>query len=313
MSTDIALDRASLIALVLETFNNGIFTTLFAATLQLIFKNRINNSNRLMLPTLCLIWVLCMTHWIIDILRVMEAFLNDPAGALSYYEDVSNRLETAKTAVYVTVTLTGDFFMIYRCFIVWHRKWVVVTVPIVLWLGTAGFNWITDSPEVSGYGANHALLLAQKGGVFFQGLAPWITTFFSMSLALNVICTIQIIFLESAATYSTSLLVLLVFYVRNSNVQYIMLDVTTSLIGVTFSMILLRLSAQSQPEEDSLSSFRSRARTNQSYPLTSVAVSRLVELLFWARRNLKLGLSTQKTAAHSQDPKNAGQGLSLGD
>jgi hypothetical protein len=141
---------------------------------------------------------------------------------------------------------------------------------------------------VSGYGSTRGLLQARRGGVFSQDLAPWITSFFSMSLALNIICTseihrniwflpanaesyqrrycvphpgdrngaaqhpqkqpylfrvgknlhwqwlvaylsdlpsIQIIFLESAATYSTSLLVLLIFYVLNSNAQYILLDV----------------------------------------------------------------------------------------
>ncbi|KAJ6483681.1 hypothetical protein DFH09DRAFT_1211906 [Mycena vulgaris] len=295
MGTAIALDRASLIALVLETFNIGIFTTLFAATLQLILKKTISNTNRLLLPTLCLIWVLSMTHWIIDIIRVMQAFLDDPAGALVYYADVSNPLEIAKTAVYTTVTITGDFFLIFRCFMVWNRKWAVVIVPILLWLGTV----------VTGYGATHALLLARRGGVFFHGLNLWITTFFAMSLSLNIICTTAIayrilrtrmdlhkyhaqnsrvysaliIFLESAAIYSSSLLVLLIVYVLNSNAQYIMLDVTTSLIGVTFSMILLRLSmAQSQPEEDSLASLRARARATHSYPLTNVTVSRLVEV-----------------------------------
>jgi hypothetical protein len=42
----------------------------------------------------------------------VSAFLDTPAGALSYYEDVGNPLEAAKTAVYTTVTMTGDFFMV---------------------------------------------------------------------------------------------------------------------------------------------------------------------------------------------------------
>jgi hypothetical protein len=50
-------------------------------------------------------------HWIIDISRAMSAFLDTPAGALAYYNNVENPLEATKTAVYVAVTMTGDFFM----------------------------------------------------------------------------------------------------------------------------------------------------------------------------------------------------------
>ncbi|KAJ7078233.1 hypothetical protein C8R43DRAFT_1245304 [Mycena crocata] len=299
MRTDIALDRASLIALVLETFNIGIFTILFGATLRLVLNKRISNNNRLMLPTLCVIWILSVTHWIIDITRAVAAFIDTPTGALSYYEDVGNPLEAAKTAVYVTVTMTGDLFMIYRCFMVWNRKWPIVTLPIMLWFGTG----------VTGYGATRILLLARQEGVFFHGLTPWITSFFVMSLALNIMCTLciayrilrtrmalhkdhvgnsrvysaLIVFLESAATYSTSLLVLLIVYVLNSNAQYILLDVTTSLIGVTFSMILLRLaitgSDGSTAGQDTLASIRrAQLRAPDAYPLTSVTVSRIVEV-----------------------------------
>ncbi|KAJ7096115.1 hypothetical protein C8R44DRAFT_379199 [Mycena epipterygia] len=291
------LVRPQLIALVLETFNIGAFTTLFSITVYLILKKRINNTNRLLFPTLGLIWVLSMTHWIIDITRAVNAFIDTPEGALAYYEDVSNPLETAKTAVYVTVTMTGDFFLIYRCLIIWNRRWSIIILPVLLWLGTG----------VTGYGATHNLLLARQGGVFFQALAPWITSFFAMSLTLNIICTTSIayrilrtrmalhkgnaqnsrvysaliIFLESAAIYSSSLLALLVVYVLNMNAQYIALDLTTSLIGVTFSMILLRLAVTNSTattEQDLLASLRERARANNSYPLTNVTVSRLVEV-----------------------------------
>ncbi|KAJ7870765.1 hypothetical protein B0H14DRAFT_2725310 [Mycena olivaceomarginata] len=302
MTAEMALHKASLIALVLETFNIGIFTMLFGAILRLVLlmkRKGKSNSNRLMLPTLCLIWLLSLTHWIIDIARAVSAFIDTPAGALAYYEDVGNPLEAAKDAVYVTLTMTGDLFMvssaddmdwIYRCFIVWDRRWLVVMLPIALWFGIG----------VTGYGAAHIILLARRGGVFSNGLTPWITSFFATSLALNIICTLLIAyrivrtrmylhkrnignsvvysaliaFLESAATYSTSLLMLLVSYLLNWNAQYILLDV-----GITFSMILLRLAIKDlAPAEDSLSSLRFQAWAPNSFPLNGVAVARVVEV-----------------------------------
>ncbi|KAF7353826.1 hypothetical protein MVEN_01068200 [Mycena venus] len=283
---EISLDRASLIALVLETFSLGIFTVLCGATVRVIFKRRFSN-NPLMLPTLCLIWILSIVHWIIDVVRAMDAFLNSPLGALAYYADVSNPLQAAKTAVYVTLTLSGDFFVIYRCYVVWNRSWLVVVLPILLWTGTG----------VVGYATTHAFLQTHHGGIFLTQLKPWVTSFICMTLSTNVVCTILIayrilrtrmtlhknsggsrvysaliIFLESAATYSSALIVLVTVYLLNSNAQFIVLDVTAPLIGITFSMIILRLAMTGPSETNS----RSAAG---SIPLrTAVNVSRLVEV-----------------------------------
>lgn len=125
---------------------------------------------------------------------------------------------------------------------------------------------------------------------------------------------IQIVFLESAAIYSTSLLVLMIVYVLNSNSQYILLDVVRNALilkmfmltlvpdnvidsslrsihwgvdlqnaffqGITFSMILLRLVIiDLKPEQETFGSVRSAQPWGQnSHPLTSITVSRLVEV-----------------------------------
>jgi len=283
----IPLDKASLIALVLETFNLGIFTALCGATVRVIFK-RPFNSNPLMLPTLCLIWLLSIVHWIIDIVRAVDAFLDSPLGALAYYADVSNPLQAAKTAVYVTLTLTGDFFVIYRCWVVWHRQWPIVILPILLWTATG----------VVGYATTHAFLQTHQGGIFLTELKPWVTSFICMTLSTNVVCTALIayrilrtrmalhkansgssrvysalvIFLESAATYSSALIVLVTVYLLNSNAQFIVLDMTAPLIGITFSMIILRLAMAGPSETGS-------RNASSSIPLrTPVNVSRLVEV-----------------------------------
>ncbi|KAJ7611914.1 hypothetical protein DFH06DRAFT_154624 [Mycena polygramma] len=296
MRIDIALDRACFIALVLETFNFGIFTILFAVTLQMITKKRISNANRLMLPTLCLIWIFSVAHWVIDIVRATEAFLDTPEGALAYYANIANPLQLAKTAVYTCLTLTGDFFLIYRCWVVFNRNWYVIALPILLWFGTG----------IAGFGVTHAFSLAGRGGIFVAGVvAPWALSAFCMTLSLNVICTLLIayrilgaraalhrhnaqqsrvfsaliIFLESAALYSASLTVLLTLYVLNSNAQYILIDVTSSLIGITFATILLRLAMTNQASQiDSLASLRAQQNRSNAYPMTSVSVSRVVEV-----------------------------------
>ena len=84
--------------------------------------------NRHLLATLGLIWVLCVVvcgptenpasltnnaqHWVIDILRASQAFIDAPERAVAYYNLASNELEVAKTGVYITVTLVADHFMV---------------------------------------------------------------------------------------------------------------------------------------------------------------------------------------------------------
>ncbi|KAJ7662739.1 hypothetical protein DFH06DRAFT_1396897 [Mycena polygramma] len=293
---DLTIDRSSLIALIVETLNIGVSTTLTATTALAIFRKKGSNLNRHLLGTLGLIWVLCIAHWIIDIIRAVQGFIDAPEGAIAYYELVSNPLEAAKDGVYITVTLVADHFMIYRVFVVFNRNKTVIILPIILWIAGA----------ISGYTVTHLLLLASSGNLFTSTLAPWALAFFSMSLSLNVICTFLIagriiwsnrqvrhmrlgqgrvmaamtVFLESAAMYSISLTALLVLYQLGLNVQYIVLDWTTSLIGIAFSLIIYRLAIVTETSSANVSGARSRPEgvTAGNYPLTAVTVSRLVEV-----------------------------------
>ncbi|KAF9459672.1 hypothetical protein BDZ94DRAFT_1267757 [Collybia nuda] len=255
----ISLHRASLIALILESLSYGIFTILFVATAWVIVNRRRGNPNHVLLVTLCLIWVQSTAHWIIDVNRAITAFLDAPEGPLQYYQNVSNPLQVAKTAVYVTLTLTGDSFVIYRCYVVWNRTWWIVILPILLWMATGAV----------GFATTHAFYETKKGGIFLVNLVPLVTSFICMTLSTNVVCTALIayrilrsqleirkfrdhhqsshvysaviILLESAGIYSSSLVALVAVYLLHSNGQFIILDITAQLLGITFSMIILRV------------------------------------------------------------------------
>ena len=54
-----------------------------------------------------------MQHWIIDVIRSVDAFVHLMNGtATAYYGNLSNPLQAAKTAVYVTLTLVADSFVV---------------------------------------------------------------------------------------------------------------------------------------------------------------------------------------------------------
>lgn len=86
-----------------------------------------------------------------------------------------------------------------RCYLVWGNVWVVV-VPSVLLLGSTGaFNSILMtgitliglmSVQASGIGILYSFArVVPQADIFVTELQNWITAFFSLTLATNIICT----------------------------------------------------------------------------------------------------------------------------
>lgn len=89
---------------------------------------------------------------------------------------------------------------VWRCYIVWGKRWYVTILPIFMLLSTAGEHIVyADSiqpfdadmlPLVAGFGTTYVFSQVKPGEkVFIHQLYPWITTYFSLTLATTVICT----------------------------------------------------------------------------------------------------------------------------
>ncbi|KAF7297436.1 hypothetical protein MIND_00977200 [Mycena indigotica] len=109
------------------------------------------------------------------------------------------------------------------------------------------------------------------------------------NLQASRIRTALIIFVESAVIYSASVLALVVVYELSNNAHYILLDLTTSIIGVTFTLVTLRLALASpssgHSDAGNVNSDPAQSRANSrrhnssyTYPLTTVSISRFVEV-----------------------------------
>jgi len=101
--------------------------------------------------------------------------------------------------------------------------------------------------------------------IFVVQLQQWITSFFSLTLATNIICTaivvyriwdinresivfaesslrpIMLLVIESGAIYSATLTLLLILYKVQSWFQYVILDAISPIVGLVFSMIIIRI------------------------------------------------------------------------
>ncbi|KAI0655778.1 hypothetical protein C8Q70DRAFT_415098 [Cubamyces menziesii] len=264
------LARAELIALFMESMLFGAFTVLYAiAAWILLYREKLrgrSRTNRMLFATSTVMWVLSVAHLAIDVVRAVQGFVvwgaRQADGAEAFYNIVSDPTEVAKDVVYITMTLVADSFVSYRLWVVWNRVWWVLIVPVLLLIATA----------IAGYGACVEVGLTKAGDAIFAGnLKPWIESFFALSLTTNLFATLLIAarimwsnrrvrryrpkgvpvagshwevietMIQSAAIYSAALISLLGTYLANSNAQYVCLDTIQPLIGIVFTLIIIRV------------------------------------------------------------------------
>ncbi|KAF8496993.1 hypothetical protein JB92DRAFT_2987991 [Gautieria morchelliformis] len=297
----IALDKAEIIAIFLETLLYGISLTLFCITLWVLVNKPAETKIRsLMLAIAISLFVLATAHIILDFIRILEAFIflrdSIPGGPIGYYGNVSNPLHIAKTAVYTTQTLIGDSLVTWRCYAVYRGNKYVIIYPVTSAAVCAA----------TGYYITWNLTNATPGSTIFQAGGAWITAFFVLTMSTNVYCTSLIVYriwtsnrsvasyhqsslipvilalVESAGLYSSTLLALLIAYLANSNGQYPGLDTVMPVISIVFSLIILQISFGSSGVKGSTGKYSTRehastarhgfSTTVPSYPLQAISV-----------------------------------------
>ncbi|KAJ7439330.1 hypothetical protein FB451DRAFT_1415753 [Mycena latifolia] len=262
----ISLEMAEMLAFILELVAYGIFLVFFSITLWVLFhKSHDGRINKALLATILLLFAISTAHLVVSCVRMTRGFVGGagtPFGARAYFSDLCNPMHVAKIALFFTQTLIGDSFVIYRCFVVWRpspnpcRRWGVIALPLALLCGTiaSGIGVIYTTTRGAPPGAS----------VFLPALVPWVISFFGFTLCTNVLCTVLIVLriwfcahrsvvqhsllrpfmavvIESGAIYSGALLALLVMYASGSVGQYPALDYVMPLVGITFSMIIVRV------------------------------------------------------------------------
>ncbi|KAK0488214.1 hypothetical protein EDD18DRAFT_645706 [Armillaria luteobubalina] len=165
-------------------------------------------------------------------------------------------------------TVLADATLIWRCWIVWGRSWRVVLVPI------ACTTLATASRGIVAYYDTFGPLMSPQAS-FLQKAVNWAMLYASLVMATLLWCTILIIYrilraggtagrlrvfqrviemlVESAALYSTMIVILLVFEARNE-VAAIYIEVLASAMrGIMPTMLVGRVAAGHARPDDSWS------------------------------------------------------------
>ncbi|KZP27846.1 hypothetical protein FIBSPDRAFT_853035 [Athelia psychrophila] len=267
----LTLDGAVLISMVVESMFFGIFTVMFGyAVWVLVCRRPPPILNRLVI-TAALLFAVAVMHFSVDTYRVVAGFItyrDALGGPVAYLNNLANGVYLFKSSLYVVQTLIGDACMIYRCWIIWQKKHWIVAFPCLLLLSCAA----------SGIGVVYSFSRQGPTSQVF-GFAGWVSSFFSITLATNTISTILIVYriwsvdraagkfrqtasalkpvmlvvVESGLIYSVSLVCLLAAYFSGSWGHFIILDSLTPIIGIVFSMIIVRIGLSISWGEESAS------------------------------------------------------------
>lgn len=159
--------------------------------------------------------------------------------------------------------MLGDGMVIYRCYVVWQSVWVVI-VPSLLWIG------ITVCGCCAVYSVSQAT--SDAGNIFAKATGQWITAFYAMTLASNILASgflayriwmmernvsairatkgsmmpIVRVLMDAAILYSVTLLSALVCFVEANNGQYVILDMIMPIISIAFYMVIIRMAMKTR-------------------------------------------------------------------
>jgi len=268
----ISFSLSELVALAVESFFYGIYFALFGSTVKVLLTKRKTISGEVTLLGLAgILSVLITWHILTDAVRLIYAFKRDeaPAGPDLYYANVSSAMSLIKTTLYLIITITFDAFILHRCWVVWDRNFLVILLPFLIFLADIG----TGVASVEGLSS-----LTTADTVFIQKQERITKAFFSSTVAVNGLCTLLIayrlwtrqhtardsrrafgftreaaIMAESGAIYSITLIIIIATYTTKSNSFNVFLDMASPIIGIAFSLIVLRLGvAASDPTHISM-------------------------------------------------------------
>jgi hypothetical protein len=251
---------AEIVALSLEAVLYGLYVSLFAACVSVLYnkqRRRGGGNYRLILVSSTL-FILITWHLVLDVVRLYIAFHGSETdqGADSYFLRVTSTTSIIKTSVYLAETIVSDLFILYRCYIVWNASIPVIVLPIILYIADIA----------TGIGATYTLSRVGENIVFNQKQERITNSFFACTLALNAVCTgliafriwrtqrqtrdakmgsnllkVSAIVIESGAIYLSALACVVGTYATSSPTFNIFLDITSPIIGIVFSLIIVRI------------------------------------------------------------------------
>ncbi|EKM77397.1 hypothetical protein AGABI1DRAFT_108226 [Agaricus bisporus var. burnettii JB137-S8] len=211
----------------------------------------------------------------IGILHLFNAFIKAEDATLEF-TNITDWINIARSVNQVLTMIIGDSVLIYRCWIVYERRWLVITPSLFLYLGS-----IAMAIKILETECNPATI--QSITLNSSQIRPWYATFFGINAVQNFLTTgiliwriwriereidkyivhcddvttrqprylqkVMRIIAESGAAYTLIVITTFLVDISGSNALYPTSDMASYLkalqaTGIAFNVILIRSSAK---------------------------------------------------------------------
>ncbi|KAL4250252.1 hypothetical protein ABKN59_003110 [Abortiporus biennis] len=262
------LAEARLVALFMECIGYGIYLVTLGHALHVLFSRNDGIKRPKSIPLLAstLFFAVLTTLDVAASFRFnLVAFVlyRGPGGPEEVFAMVSYWTNVTQYACTQTTELITEVMLIYRCLVVYYYNWGIIAFPIVLWFGNAACSIAI---------VYIAAALKSDALVYAHQIKPFITAFGIMSLVQNFLCTGLIawrisritqgvsvvstmpsvrphtlsrasrIIIESGAMNGVSVAISFITVIAGSNSSYCSADVGKMIHGITFNLIIIRVS-----------------------------------------------------------------------
>ncbi|KAG7442944.1 uncharacterized protein BT62DRAFT_1079035 [Guyanagaster necrorhizus] len=271
--------QASIVALYLESTAWGIFLVTFGLCLRsLLFSKSglkpFSEINRPMFAVCLIMPIFATVNMAINTKRALDSV--GPRGISEQFTDLGSAIEIVKFSCVNLQTLVADGILTYRCWIVYGKSWMIAAAPVLLWIGVLG----TTTANIYLLSTIHseALTAATK-------LRPVVTSFWVISIALNIITTALIvlrifavdrkvtfqpmsgisisrserrfnalqrtmrIIVESGAIYTGIAIITFATYVSGNVGVYITSALEVQTAGIAFNLVIIRVHSRTYQDE----------------------------------------------------------------
>ncbi|KAF7360046.1 Carboxylic ester hydrolase [Mycena venus] len=201
----------------------------------------------------------------ISISMAVQAFVSytGPGGAAHVFTEASSWRTFTKSLSVGLQSLTGDAILIYRCWYIWSKSWLVIAFPLLL--------WVTNIACLT-----RTLFLLERleyGQVNSGNLVPWGMAFWTLTICTNSLATSLIVWClwrvekqnkkfrspnlppnqpesalnramrniaESGMIYTAASILQLAAFASQGTLNYPASAVTLHSVGITFNLIIIR-------------------------------------------------------------------------
>ncbi|KAJ7802433.1 hypothetical protein B0H14DRAFT_2892387 [Mycena olivaceomarginata] len=313
-SASFPITEAQILGNYCETLTYGMYLVTCCFCAQSLFwiqvggVQRLRRSGEIRWFLVSVFWFIFVVNTFDDVIGLVHnlaAFVKykGSGGAKEELTNIHDWINIVRSFDQTANMIVGDFVLIYRCFVVYNRRWPVVVPSFVLYLTGIAMAIKLMHVEITTTAGNGAITLNSNV------IKPWWSAFFAITAAQNVLTTSLLVWriwrvehqnvmfrgrtasftpvqqprlrkvirvvAESGLAYSTLVFLTFVVSVCNSNALYPLSDATLQATGITFNVIIIRSTPRRDEQFSTFDNTERGTVTNSEGPPSRRAFSGL--------------------------------------